>query len=345
VDEARRRSDALKAEALSLRHRLIETAARIQALEAQKIGLDRGLAELAWEVGSLGKSFASQREKVVQLLVVLERMQHEVPPVMVIRAEDALAAAHSSMLLGAILPRVYSEAADLSRRLNMLGLARADLKAKRAEAARNSGALVSARSELDQLLAMKSKQAEEAGSRYDDLAGKLGAATDEAANLDALLRRVAALRASRPPQGVVIVASRTGSGALNLRQLLRPVIGRPEIGDEAPNGVSHAPGISFLTAPAAQVIAPTDSEVIFAGPYHKNGQVLILQTPTGYDLVLAGLERIDVRAGNQLLAGEPVGSMPRIGAEERLYFELRQNGKGVNPAPWLGIGLRKVSKS
>jgi septal ring factor EnvC (AmiA/AmiB activator) len=58
--------------------------------------------------------------------------------------------------------------------------------------------------------------------------------------------------------------------------------------------------------------------------------------------VLAGLERIDVRAGDQLLAGEPVGRMPHSGTEMRLYFEVRQNGKGTSPAPWLAVEPRKV---
>jgi septal ring factor EnvC (AmiA/AmiB activator) len=98
---------------------------------------------------------------------------------------------------------------------------------------------------------------------------------------------------------------------------------------------ARAPGISFLAPRAAQVIAPVDAQVLFAGAYHKTGQVLILQSADGYDLVLAGLDRIDVRSGDHLLAGEPVGRMPRSVAAPRLYFELRQNGKGFSPASML----------
>ena len=29
--------------------------------------------------------------------------------------------------------------------------------------------------------------------------------------------------------------------------------------------------------------------------------------------------------------------MPQMGQDGRLYFELRQDGQGVNPAPWLGL--------
>jgi septal ring factor EnvC (AmiA/AmiB activator) len=107
----------------------------------------------------------------------------------------------------------------------------------------------------------------------------------------------------------------------------------------------HAPGVSFLAPAAAQVIAPSDGQVLFAGLYHKSGEVLILQSAGGYDLVLAGLARIDVRPGDRLLAGEPVGTMPGTNAGSRLYFELRQSGKGVDPAPWLEVDLRKAKRS
>jgi septal ring factor EnvC (AmiA/AmiB activator) len=98
------------------------------------------------------------------------------------------------------------------------------------------------------------------------------------------------------------------------------------------------------------VIAPGDGKVLFAGPYHKEGQVLILETAAGYDIVLAGLGRVTVRLGDQLLAGEPVGMMPLdlssgSGPQARLYFELRQNGKGLDPEPWLTSTARKAKKT
>jgi septal ring factor EnvC (AmiA/AmiB activator) len=103
--------------------------------------------------------------------------------------------------------------------------------------------------------------------------------------------------------------------------------------------------VNFVTSSGASVVAPADSHVLFAGPYRKTGQVLILETAGGYDLVLAGLDEVDVHSGDQLLAGEPVGRMPRARSGARLYFELRQNGKSVSPARWLGVGLRKAKRS
>ena len=108
------------------------------------------------------------------------------------------------------------------------------------------------------------------------------------------------------------------------------------------------PGLTFATLGGAQVIAPADGKVLYAGPYHKSGQVLILEISTGYDLVLAGLGRVSVRPNDELLAGEPVGTMPDSSPDSlvpRLYFELRQNGHGLDPAPWLSMELRKAKKT
>jgi septal ring factor EnvC (AmiA/AmiB activator) len=65
----------------------------------------------------------------------------------------------------------------------------------------------------------------------------------------------------------------------------------------------------------------------------------------GYDLVLAGLERVDVKVGDRVLEGEPLGTMSRSGKDAQLYFEVRHGGKGMSPAPWLEVGLRKAEKS
>jgi septal ring factor EnvC (AmiA/AmiB activator) len=166
------------------------------------------------------------------------------------------------------------------------------------------------------------------------LAAKLQAASDQAANLETLLQRVATLRAEQAVSGFSIVSARDGRSGhgLGSQTLLRPVVGRMIAGDEFGG---RAAGVSFLAPPAAEVVAPADAQVLFAGAYHNTGQVLILQAADGYDLVLAGLDRVDVRSGDHLLAGEPVGRMPRSNAASRLYFELRQNGKALSPAPRL----------
>lgn len=347
VEEARSRSDLLNAQAADLKRHLIATAARVQELEGENLRLGADIARLSKDDEVLTTSFRRQRAQVAALLAVLERVQHDMPPVMAIRADDALAGAHVSMLLGAGLPRLYGAAAELSRRLDLLRRTRADLVRRREDAARNTTALAGARDDLDQLLATKSRQAGQAGAQHAELASKLEAVASQAVNLETLLRKVALLRSAPTTQKLIIVTASAAAANQKLQRgaFLRPVTGNMVEGDGEAAGAPRAPGVSFLAPALAQVVAPADSKVLFAGPYHKTGQVLILQMTGGYDLVLAGLDRVEVRTGDQLLAGEPVGRMPRNGAENRLYFELRENGKGVNPAPWLEVELRKATRS
>ena len=343
VETAKQRSDALSVEAAGLRRKLVDTAARVQALEAEKGEIDAELVRLTAQERALSQTFARDRVQVAQLLALLERLQSDMPPVLVLKADDALGAARGSMLLGASLPRVYGAAAALSRKLDLLRRTRAELIERRAESARNALQLGNARNELDQLLAMKSREADEASATYGDLQSKLDAAADEAATLEMLLAKVSSLRNDVPASGITVISAQPQPSALKPGSLLRPVVGATVPQGRTDTGSAALPGMTFVTAPGAQVIAPADCRVLFAGPYHKEGNVLILEAAGGYDLVLVGLDRIEARPGDQLLAGEPLGTMPRGAA--RLYFEVRQNGKGVSPAPWLGIDLRKARRT
>jgi septal ring factor EnvC (AmiA/AmiB activator) len=344
VESAKTKSETLKAQADALRRRLIDTANRVQTLEEEKGQLDVEIVQLSAQEKSMSESFSHDRVRVARLLAILERLQHDNPPVIALRADDALGAARGAMLLGASLPRVYGAAAALARRLDALRQTRVELVIRRSQSDRNAQQLAAAREELDQLLAMKQQEAADAALTYGKLQATLDGIASQAADLGELLQKVAALRAAPSGQNIVVVTA-DGTAAKGLKRdgLLRPVIGRIVDSMAVPGGIS-GPGVSFLTPSAAQVVAPADSQVLFAGRYHKTGQVLILEMPGGYDLVLAGLERVDVRPGDQLLAGEPLGNMPQDG-EGRLYFELRQNGKSASPAPWLQIDLRKAKRS
>jgi septal ring factor EnvC (AmiA/AmiB activator) len=298
---------------------------------------------LAAENEQLSATFARDRISVSRLLAVLERLQHDMPPAMALKPDDALSAVRGAMLVGATLPTVYNDAAALARRIERLKQTRASLVVRKQEAARTAVALTAARGELDQLLAKKQFEATVAADRYDELAAKLAAAADQAANLQALLVKVARLRGSAAADDITVVTGSSGKGQaiLSKGSLLRPVAGTLV----PPPPGTQDPGLTFATPLGARVLAPADGKVLFAGPYHKSGQVLILELVGGYDLVLAGMDRVEVRPEDELLAGEPVGTMPRTGNDLRLYFVMRQNGREISPAPWMELEMRKANKS
>ena len=337
---AKQKSEALAREAADLRKKLIETAARIESLERQKIDADTRIQRLTEEDARLSKGFANDRIAVTRLLGVLERLQHDMPPALAMHPDDALGAARGAMLIGASLPPVYAQAAALSKRIDALKRTRDALERQKAEAADTSARLNVARGELDELLAQKEREAEGAAESYGTLKNRLEEIARQASDFQALLTRVKALRQQTSPdaQGGVVTVEAASSGSFNTlarNSLLEPVVGAATAPAE-----SGTPGLSYATRPGAQVIAPSDGKVLYAGPYHKSGQVLILEITTGYDVVLAGLGRVTVKPNDQLLAGEPVGMMPTDTADDRLYFELRHDGHGQSPVPWLKVNLR-----
>ena len=342
VDSARIRSQNLASEAEALQRRLVETAARVEALEFEKSQIDSDVARLTAENDRLSADFARDRVQVSRLLAVLERLQHDMPPAIVVRPDDALSAARGAMVIGASVPGIYREAAALARRLEALRKTRMALVERRSEAVRTAAQLTAARSDLDQLLAMKKLEAGAAATRYADLKGRLDTIASQAVNLQALLEKVAQLRSAPLSQSVVTVnADESSRGKLGRASLLPPVVGRASPGGMDGVGGSDAPGITYLTQPSARVIAPADGRVMFAGAYRKVGHLLILEIGGGYLVVLAGLDRLDVRPDDAVLAGEPVGVMSKFDHEARLYVELRLNGRGMSPAPFIAAALRK----
>jgi septal ring factor EnvC (AmiA/AmiB activator) len=105
---------------------------------------------------------------------------------------------------------------------------------------------------------------------------------------------------------------------------------------------SESKGLVMETRSGAQVTAPCDGWILYAGEFRSYGKLLIINAGGGYNVVLAGLSQIDVRPGEFVLAAEPVGSMMTVKKEPAgapsaapvLYIEFRKDGKPIDPDPW-----------
>ena len=340
-------SARLKAEAASLQQRLIVMAGRVQQLEALKAQLGEKIAVLSARQQQLSARFGRERVQVTRLLALLERLQHDAPPVLAISAHDALAAARQNMLLGASLPRLYGAAARLARQLKAVRRTQSALIRRRAQSMATSRALRQARAGLDQLLATKQSAADTAAARYATLASKYAVIARQAEDLGQLLNKVALLRAAARRNPAKAAQAPRLTFVPRRGALAWPVVGQLVRGAMPGAGVggAQAPGLSFLSAAGAEVVAPADGRVLFAGPYQRKGQVLILELGDGYDLVLAGLGKVSVRVGDGVLTGEPLGTMPKGREHDPLYVELRHGMHALSPLPWLESGFRKAKKS
>ena len=103
-------------------------------------------------------------------------------------------------------------------------------------------------------------------------------------------------------------------------------------------------GLLVETLPQAQVIAPFDGAIVYAGEFRDYGLLLIISLGEGYHILLSGMSRLYCVIGQQLLAGEPIGEMGGIDDERsKLYVELRRQGEPINPLPWIAAAKGKIS--
>lgn len=198
-----------------------------------------------------------------------------------------------------------------------------------------------------------SRRAQQEAARADNLRAALAAleaqrkaeearAREEAARAEKR-RRTEEAEAAR--QKELAMARPTGPGTIapNTKpraQLIAPVAGRIVRSWGETTDVGPASGISYQAPPAARVVAPCGGRAVFADQFRSYGLLLIVDCGGGYHVVLSGFERLDVRPGQPVQAGEPIGVMPNwdpaaSGRRPALYVELRQDGQPVNPAPWL----------
>jgi septal ring factor EnvC (AmiA/AmiB activator) len=122
-------------------------------------------------------------------------------------------------------------------------------------------------------------------------------------------------------------------------RLLFPVGGRADVRPARREG-TDGPGLEISAPAGTPVRAVFAGRVAFADKYGPYGRLVILDHGDHYYTVSGNLAAIDVRVGDQVGAGDRLGT---VGADESggksslLYFEVRRGTETIAPSPWLGL--------
>ena len=89
-------------------------------------------------------------------------------------------------------------------------------------------------------------------------------------------------------------------------------------------------GLVFKVIEDSFVTSPINGMVVYANQFRSYGNLVIIENDQGYYCILSGMKKIMISSGNEVFIGEPIA---KISAESnsQLYFELRLNGKIINP--------------
>ncbi|MFY7761512.1 murein hydrolase activator EnvC family protein [Aquidulcibacter sp.] len=333
VDDANR----VAGDAEALRKKLVAAAEDRDRLEREVERSEVRLIQMRAQEKQLNTKLASNRDALEDVVIALIAMERDRPPALAVRPKNAAEAARVAILMGEIAPmlddRAKQAAADIAKlqglreSILMQNTSYRDSNTRLMIARQTIGSLIQER-RMVQARIMRDADTERAriseivrrANDLRDLVIRLGGSvpgldpqqqqdgSDFARGFDRAMGTV-----SYPANGQVV----TGFGA-------------------ALESGGRSEGITIRTRRSAQVVSPYDGEVEFAGPFRSYGRVMILNVGNGYHIVLAGMATIYAEAGQEVLAGEPIGEMAtdsRIVPD--LYMEVRKQSTPQNPNLWL----------
>ena len=323
-------------------------AARVQQSEAAIAASEAELALLTIQKQNLDRQLSRKREPLMRLTAALQTMARRPLALAALQPGSLEDLVHTRAALSAAIPIVKERTSGLrseldlardvetrqlqtleslraaeasldSRRRNMLALA----EKERLQAQRAAGG---ASREAERALFL----AEEARD-LDSLVGDLEAAAAMRSRLAALPGPV--LRPGSAPASTPIAAATPrplpSSTAAPDRYIL-PVGGRVVTGFGDPDASGErSSGLAMAARPRAQVVAPGEGRVVFAGPYRGFGAIAIIEHANGWTSLITGMSRVSVAVGQSVTAGSPLGQAGPAGSQVAL--EVRRDGEPVNP--------------
>ena len=89
-------------------------------------------------------------------------------------------------------------------------------------------------------------------------------------------------------------------------------------------------GIDIKAGPGAQAQVVAPGRVVYADQFMGYGNLVIVDHGAGFYTLYANLDEMTVKVGTDVAAGARVGT-----ATDYLHFEIRKDGRPVNPIDWL----------
>lgn len=365
-----RKAEAQAGELTRLRSEMRAAARAVQSHEAALNALETELSVLEGDGARKQVQFERRREELGRTVAALQRMAIRPTASLLVSPGDPNDVVRSGLLLRTAVPEIERQARVLRADIEELTEIQNQIRSRKSDLESAAVDLTRERRRLEALSDDKNRvltQTREAQTATEKRVAKL---RSEAQTLEELLSNLrdntaAAVPQPRPsagePRETLVAPTLNPSGpsiAAARGQLALPAHGLVVrgFGDRTEAG-ARSSGVTWQTRPDAQVVAPWDGRIVFAGPFRRFGQILIIDHGEGYHSLIAGLGRIDAQMDQWVLAGESIGATGTGAdatsggrasqAQDRsggpmLYVEFRKNGTPVNPLPWLAAQTNRT---
>jgi septal ring factor EnvC (AmiA/AmiB activator) len=342
--EARRRESSVLVELEETERRLAEKRREALRLDRQIRRLQGEITGLRGDIVRLEGHRSGQERALARRLRVMYKIHARGAALPILVSDhnpmDRIAAIRHLASLAALDARLIQEyrvtSDRLSDRKQREEARRAELAGLRAEAKREQAAADREASNRRRLLA----KVREDRAYHDRMVGEL---TEASRRLEAFIRDLAAKqrRAAKGPPRLPGDAPRTGFGALQGR-LPWPTDGRlvngfgaqvhPRFGTR-----TFRNGVDIEAPEGTGIAAVYGGHVVYTGWFKGYGNLIILDHGNDYYTLYAHIAEIGVKEGEDVRQGQRIGTVGDTGSLEgaRLYFEVRYQGRALDPADWL----------
>ncbi len=333
--ESQRKSQALDKEVKNVQKEMVNLAKSVRKHEDQLSLLEQKKKELENQQEELEQKLSLSSLQMAKIMQGMQTLALRPSEILLIQAETPIQMLRSHRLMQYSFPIVGGIQQQTQHDLNELSQVKMDLQTKIAAIKTTTAELSDKNVQMEKLAQQKKVLQAQYASTYEKSKAKAEKLAKEAKSLKDLLTNIQKEQQKKQAQTKTTKKSfGTGAFARARGSLSLPAQGRvtQNFGDTTGASQSHAKGIVVTTRKSAQVAAPFDGTVLFAGPFQNYGKLVIIDHGDNYLTVLAGMDTITTSVGSQLLTGEPIGKM---GADYvNLYIEVRQNGQAINPKPW-----------
>jgi septal ring factor EnvC (AmiA/AmiB activator) len=303
----------------------------LAAIEKDVQLIRRQIADTTARASALRATAESQEPEVEERLVRLYKMGRAGYWRLLLDVDDLQSMGRAYRTAAALAHLDRKRVQQHEQTLEALERERATLEARARDVAQLQARATIARAELDQAVASRAALVESVESRRD-VAAKL------AAELDAAHLRLQATLAQKPGAAPIVgIPIRPFRG--DLPWPANGIVIRRFGADNSSrvSGISfNRNGIELSLAEGRPVAAIHEGTVTHAGPFTAYGQLVIIEHGGGAISLYGHLAATDVNKGDRVAAGARVGLSGRNPAgNPSLYFELRIDGKPVDPLQWL----------
>lgn len=326
------RGDALR----ELREQELAVAAAARELHALDARIQSGqdeLAALTARRDERQRALAGQREALAALLRSAYALGRDEELKLLLQQDDvatiARVLAYHRYFQRARLDHIdglLKDLAELAELQQTIERRDADLVAARVERVRDAAALETQRAAREALLA-------ELDGRLKDQQARLAAVGKDEKGLLELIERLRDVFADIPRQLVGAEPFRSLRGRLDW-----PLRGKVQTAFGASDESGRRSAGLLIAAPAgAPVRAVAHGRVAFADWLKGYGLLLIVDHGDGYMSLYGNNEALLKEVGDWVRAGDAIASSGASGGQKSpgLYFELREQGKPLDPRGWL----------